>query len=213
MSTAPTHRTPNHRPGTAELLVQLASELGNLLSRHVALAKLELGETARRTGLGVAQIAACAPLVLVATPSSMPPRRWRWPGGSPGGGRGSGGGAQRRRRLRGVALAARSFRRPELADSVMELERTVHALAPAPPSNGQSAPGALVVTSPAPDRGPRPSPRGHRARAGRRSWTPPRLRGRQLHDIWDVRHWASRRSGLTLGIAFTAGLWLGIRRR
>ena len=81
MSTAPTHRTPNHRPGTAELLVQLASELGNLLSRHVASAKLELGETARRTGLGVAQIAACAPLVLVATPSSMPPRRWRWPGG------------------------------------------------------------------------------------------------------------------------------------
>ncbi|RPH64489.1 MAG: hypothetical protein EHM78_26515 [Myxococcaceae bacterium] len=36
---------------------------------------------------------------------------------------------------------------------------------------------------------------------------------RQLHDIWDVRHWVSRRPGLTLGIAFTAGLWLGIRRR
>jgi uncharacterized membrane protein YqjE len=65
VSTGPTHRTQNHRPGTAELLVQLASELGNLLSRHVALAKLELSETARRTGLGVAQIAACAPLVLV----------------------------------------------------------------------------------------------------------------------------------------------------
>jgi hypothetical protein len=36
---------------------------------------------------------------------------------------------------------------------------------------------------------------------------------RQLHDIWDVRQWVARRPGLTLGIAFTAGLWLGIRRR
>ncbi|MGZ3445074.1 MAG: hypothetical protein ACXWLF_00875 [Myxococcaceae bacterium] len=36
---------------------------------------------------------------------------------------------------------------------------------------------------------------------------------RQLHDIWDIRHWVARRPGLTLGIAFTAGLWLGIRRR
>jgi hypothetical protein len=36
---------------------------------------------------------------------------------------------------------------------------------------------------------------------------------RQLHDIWDVRQWVARRPGLMLGIAFTAGLWLGIRRR
>jgi ElaB/YqjD/DUF883 family membrane-anchored ribosome-binding protein len=36
---------------------------------------------------------------------------------------------------------------------------------------------------------------------------------RQLHDIWDVRHWVARRPGITLGIAFAAGLWLGIRRR
>lgn len=36
---------------------------------------------------------------------------------------------------------------------------------------------------------------------------------RQLHDIWDVRQWVARHPGLTLGIAFTAGLWLGIRRR
>ncbi len=36
---------------------------------------------------------------------------------------------------------------------------------------------------------------------------------RQLHDIWDVRHWVARRPALTLGIAFAAGLWLGIRRR
>ncbi|HEY1333230.1 MAG TPA: hypothetical protein VGF31_03165 [Myxococcaceae bacterium] len=36
---------------------------------------------------------------------------------------------------------------------------------------------------------------------------------RQLHDIWDVRHWVARRPGTTLGIAFAAGVWLGIRRR
>jgi hypothetical protein len=36
---------------------------------------------------------------------------------------------------------------------------------------------------------------------------------RQLHDVWDVRSWVVRRPGLCLGIAFTAGLWLGIRRR
>lgn len=35
---------------------------------------------------------------------------------------------------------------------------------------------------------------------------------RQLHDIGDVRHWVRRRPALTLGIAFAAGLWLGIRR-
>jgi hypothetical protein len=36
---------------------------------------------------------------------------------------------------------------------------------------------------------------------------------RQLNDIWDLGHWVARRPGLTLGIAFAAGLWLGIRRR
>jgi ElaB/YqjD/DUF883 family membrane-anchored ribosome-binding protein len=36
---------------------------------------------------------------------------------------------------------------------------------------------------------------------------------RQLHDIWDVRQWVARRPGLSLGIAFGVGLWLGIRRR
>jgi len=36
---------------------------------------------------------------------------------------------------------------------------------------------------------------------------------RQLHDTWDVGHWVARRPGLTLGIAFAAGLWLGIRSR
>ena len=36
---------------------------------------------------------------------------------------------------------------------------------------------------------------------------------RRLHDTWDVRQWVARRPGLTLGIAFAAGLVLGIRRR
>ncbi|HZJ54392.1 MAG TPA: phage holin family protein [Myxococcaceae bacterium] len=140
MSTGPAHRTPNHRPGTAELLVQLAGELGNLVSQHVALAKLELGETARRTGLGVAQIAAFAPLVLVGyaflnAAAALALSRWLPLAAAVAlvgllnvvvG-------------LVGVALAARSFRRPALDDSVTELERTVHALAPSRPSNGHSA--------------------------------------------------------------------------
>ena len=36
---------------------------------------------------------------------------------------------------------------------------------------------------------------------------------RQLHDAWDVRQWVARRPGISLGIAFGVGLWLGIRRR
>jgi hypothetical protein len=36
---------------------------------------------------------------------------------------------------------------------------------------------------------------------------------RQLHDSWDVGQWVARRPGLTLGVAFAAGLWLGIRSR
>jgi ElaB/YqjD/DUF883 family membrane-anchored ribosome-binding protein len=36
---------------------------------------------------------------------------------------------------------------------------------------------------------------------------------RRRLQIWDVRHWVVRRPGLSLGIAFGAGLWLGIRRR
>jgi len=133
VSTGRTRSTPEHRPGTAELLAQLAHELGNLVSQHIALAKLELGETARRTGLGVAQIAACAPLVLVGYAflnAALALALGRWlslPGAvalvgllNVAGG------------VLGVVLAARSFRRPALGDSVHELERTVHALAPAP---------------------------------------------------------------------------------
>ena len=36
---------------------------------------------------------------------------------------------------------------------------------------------------------------------------------RQLHDAWDVRQWVARRPGISLGIAFGVGLWLGLRRR
>jgi hypothetical protein len=130
-----------HRPGTAELLAQLAHELGNLVSQHIALAKLELGETARRTGLGVAQIAACAPLVLVGYAflnAALALALGPWlsvPGAvalvgllNVAGG------------VLGVVLAARSLRRPPL-DSVHELERTVHALSPAPAAdrNGHAA--------------------------------------------------------------------------
>ncbi|HET6983515.1 MAG TPA: phage holin family protein [Myxococcaceae bacterium] len=139
MSTGPTRRTENHRPGTAELLAQLAHELGNLVSQHIALAKLELGETAKRTGLGVAQIAAFAPLILVGygfmnAALALLLGRWIPLVGAVAvvgllnvvvG-------------VVGIALAARSLRRPVLDDSVTELERTVQTLAPAH-TNGHAA--------------------------------------------------------------------------
>jgi hypothetical protein len=142
VSSGRTGNTPGHRPGTAELLVQLAGELRTLVSQHVALAKLELGETARRTGLGVAQIAACAPLVLVGYAflnAALALWLGRWlpvPGAvalvgllNVAGG------------VLGIILAARSFRRPALDDSAVELERTVQALAPtqAVERNGHAA--------------------------------------------------------------------------
>ncbi|HEY1333719.1 MAG TPA: phage holin family protein [Myxococcaceae bacterium] len=143
MTTGPTRSTSAHRPGTAELLVQLAGELGHLVSQHIALAKLELGETARRTGIGVAQIAACAPLVLVGY-GFLNAALAIWLGqwlplaaavalvGLLNVAIG----------ILGIVLAARSFRRPALDDSAMELERTVQALAPASPGkrNGHAAP-------------------------------------------------------------------------
>jgi hypothetical protein len=36
---------------------------------------------------------------------------------------------------------------------------------------------------------------------------------RQLHDSWRPGFWVRRHPALTLGIAFAAGVWLGIRRR
>src|SRR5262249_57139430 len=108
-----------------------------------ALAKLELGEKARKTGLGVAQIAACAPLVLVGyaflnAALALALERWMSPAVAVAlvGLLNVAGG------VLGIVLAARSFRRPALDDSVHELERTVHALAPAPTAerNGHATP-------------------------------------------------------------------------
>jgi hypothetical protein len=142
VSTGRTRSTPEHRPGTAELLMQLAGELGHLVSQHIALAKLELGETARRAGIGVAQIAACAPLVLVGysflnAALALWLVRWLPMAGAVAlvGLLNVAGG------ILGIVLAARSFRRPVLDDSAVELERTVQALAPARPEerNGHAA--------------------------------------------------------------------------
>lgn len=141
MNAGRAQRTRGDGPGAAQLLVQLAGELGHLLSQHIALAKLELGQSARRTGLGVAQIAACAPLVLVGYAflnAGLALALGRWLplaaavalvgllnvlGG-----------------VAGVIVAARGFRRPVLDDSVLELERTAQALAPHRAStNGHAA--------------------------------------------------------------------------
>jgi hypothetical protein len=118
-------------PGTTELLQQLAGELGHLLAQHIALAKVELGASARRTGLGVAQIAACAPLVLVGYAFlngalALALVRWLSPAAAVAvvGLLNVGAGCL------GVLLAARAFRRPMLDDSVTELERTAQLLAP-----------------------------------------------------------------------------------
>ncbi len=125
-------RTRNGRPGAADLLVQLAGDLGHLVAQHVALAKLELGASARRAGIGVAQIAACAPMVLVGyaflnAALALALARWIPLAGAVAvvGGLNVVGG------VLGVVLAARSFRRPVLDDSVLELERTAQALAAA----------------------------------------------------------------------------------
>jgi len=111
--------------------MQLAGDLGHLVSQHIALAKLEFGETARRTGLTVAQIAACAPLVLVGyaflnAALALALGRWLPLAGAVAlvGLLNAAGGTL------GIVLAARGFRRPVLNDSVVELERTAQALAP-----------------------------------------------------------------------------------
>ncbi len=118
-------------PGTTELLQQLAGELGHLLAQHVALAKVEFGASARRTGLGVAQIAACAPLVLVGYAflnAALALALGRWL--SLAGAVAVVGLLNVAVGCLGVLLAARAFRRPMLDDSVTELERTAQLLAP-----------------------------------------------------------------------------------
>ena len=133
--TAPrTQRTREDRPGATDLLVHLAADLGHLVSQHIALAKLELGASARRAGIGVAQIAACAPLVLVGytflnAALALLLERWMpFPVAVAlvGGLNVLGG-------VLGVLAAARALRRPMLDDSVDELERTARALTPTRP--------------------------------------------------------------------------------
>ena len=124
-------RASDGRPGTGDLLVRLAGELGQLVGQHVALAKVELGESARRTGIGVAQIAACAPLVLVGVlflnaALALGLSRWL---GLPGAVAAVGALNVLAGAL-GVWVAARSFRRPVLDGSAQELERTARLLAP-----------------------------------------------------------------------------------
>jgi hypothetical protein len=142
VSTGRTRSTPEQRPGTTDLVVQLVGDLGHLVSQHIALAKLELRDTARRAGMGVAQIAAFAPLVLVGyaflnAALALVLERWLPLAGAvalvglvnvAGG-------------ILGVVLGARALRRPPLDDSAHELERTVHALAPERPAdrNGHAA--------------------------------------------------------------------------
>jgi hypothetical protein len=113
------------------------------VSQHIALAKLELGEKARRAGLGVAQIAACAPLVLVGyaflnAALALLLERWM----SLAAAVALVGLLNVAAGVLGIVLAARAFRRPALQDSALELERTVHALAPNRPAdrNGHTAP-------------------------------------------------------------------------
>jgi hypothetical protein len=109
------------------------------VSQHIALAKLELGETAKRTGLGVAQIAAFAPLILVGygflnAALALLLGRWIPLAGAVA----LVGLLNVVAGLLGVVLAARAFRRPLLDDSVVELERTVQTLAPSH-TNGHAA--------------------------------------------------------------------------
>jgi len=102
------------------------------VAQHIALAKLELGASARRAGIGVAQIAACAPLVLVGyaflnAALALALERWLPLAGSVA----LVGLLNVVLGALGVLAAARRFRRPMLDDSVNELERTAQLLADA----------------------------------------------------------------------------------
>ncbi len=112
--------------------MQLAHDLGHLVAQHVALAKLELGASARRAGIGVASIAAFAPLVLVGYgflngALALALGRWMPLAGAVA----VVGLLNIVLGVVGVVIAARAFRRPVLDDSVLELERTAQALAAA----------------------------------------------------------------------------------
>jgi hypothetical protein len=102
------------------------------VAQHIALAKVELGASARRAGIGVAQIAACAPLVLVGyaflnAALALALERWLPLAGAVA----LVGLLNVVLGALGVFAAARRFRRPMLDDSVGELERTAQLLADA----------------------------------------------------------------------------------
>jgi len=128
---ARTRRPEPDRHGMADLVVQLVGDLANLVAQHVALAKLELRDSARTVGKGVALLAAVAPLVLVGylllnAALALALARWMPLAASValvGALNILAGGV-------GVMLAVRAFRRPILGDTVDELERTAIALAP-----------------------------------------------------------------------------------
>ena len=106
-------------------------DLANLFAQHVALAKVELRDSARTVGKGVAILAAVAPLV--AGGLRLPQRR-SGAGARPVDAAGRLGGADGALNIlagaAGVLVAAKAFRRPVLVDTMDELERTVVALAP-----------------------------------------------------------------------------------
>ena len=129
--TARTQRTDGARQGMAELVVQLVADFSHLVAQHVALAKLELQNSARTVGLSVGQIAGFAPLILVGyaflnAGLALALARWLPLAGAVAlvglinivGG------------MVGIARAARRLRRPVLDTSLRELEQTAHALVP-----------------------------------------------------------------------------------
>lgn len=119
------------RQGMADLVVQLVGDLANLFAQHVALAKVELRDSARTVGKGVGILAAVAPLVLVGycflnAALALALARFMPLAASVAlmGLLNVLAGAV------GVVVATRALRRPVLGDTVDELERTADALTP-----------------------------------------------------------------------------------
>jgi uncharacterized membrane protein YqjE len=115
----------------ADLVVQLVGDLANLFAQHVALAKVELRDSARTVGRGVAILAAVAPLVVVGyaflnAALALALARWMPLAASVA----LMGLLNILAGAAGVLVAAKAFRRPVLVDTMDELERTAVALAP-----------------------------------------------------------------------------------
>jgi uncharacterized membrane protein YqjE len=119
------------RQGMADLVVQLVGDLANLFAQHVALAKVELRDSARTVGKGVGILAAVAPLVLVGycflnAALALALARFMPLAASVAlmGLLNVLAGAV------GVVVATRALRRPVMGETVDELERTADALTP-----------------------------------------------------------------------------------